>query len=385
MSLSRRALQIAGLAAPLLALRTSRAAPAPTVKITPRERDRCVDVTVDGAPFTTYAWPERAKKPILFPIYAPGGHRVTRGFPLAPKPGERADHPHQMGSWLNHGDVNGLDFWNHSEVTAAKNPEKLGTILHDRVGRITHRGGRAELQVTATWVRPDGETLLREQTTFAFEASAGRRVIDRVTTLTAARGPVTFKDNKEGLFAVRVARELELPGRPDERGPIVQADGAISAMKVDPAGVTGAYASSEGLTGDAVWGTRGRWVMLTGRVGGAGATADTKGGAGVADTKGGARDPGEDVTLAILDHPKNPGYPTYWHARGYGLFAANPLGQAIFSQGKQTLDFAIPAGASARFGYRLLVLTGHARTADVEAEHGRFARALAAAVPNSKP
>ena len=34
----------------------------------------------------------------------------------------------------------------------------------------------------------------------------------------------------------------------------------------------------------------------------------------------------EPVAIAILDHPQNPGHPTYWHARGYGLFAANPLG-----------------------------------------------------------
>ena len=41
-------------------------------------------------------------------------------------------------------------------------------------------------------------------------------------------------------------------------------------------------------------------------------------------------DGGHTVTIAIFDHPGNPGYPTYWHARGYGLFAANPLGRHIF-------------------------------------------------------
>ena len=42
--------------------------------------------------------------------------------------------------------------------------------------------------------------------------------------------------------------------------------------------------------------------------------------------------------LLILDHPKNPGYPTHWHARGYGLFAANPLGAKVFSDGKDQLN-----------------------------------------------
>lgn len=381
MPLSRRALHAASLAAPVASLasltasRLARAARLPTVRLTPG--DRRVDVTVAGAPFTTYAWVTAAKKPILFPILSPGGHRVTRGFPLDPRPGERADHPHHTGLWFNYGDVDGIDFWGHSEATAATHPEKLGTIVHDGLGRITHRGGRGELEATALWVRPGGAAMLREQITFAFEASARRRVIDRVTTLTAAAGPVTFKDNKEGLFAVRVARELELPSRPGERSPVVLPDGKIgsSPSPLDPGRATGAYTSSEAQTGDAVWGTRGRWMMLTGRVGG---KSDTKAG-----TKPGAA--GEDVTLAILDHPANPGYPTYWHARGYGLFAANPLGQAVFSKGKETLAFRIPAGRSARFAYRLLVLQGHARPADIEAEHARFARSLPATVPNSSP
>jgi len=103
---------------------------------------------------------------------------------------------------------------------------------------------------------------------------------------------------------------------------------------LDNAGVNGTYTSSEGLTGAKVWGTRGRWTALSGRVG------------------------DEDVVLLMVDHPKNPGYPTYWHARGYGLFAANPLGQAAFSGGKQTLDFTLAPGAKASFRYLLLVLPG---------------------------
>jgi hypothetical protein len=59
----------------------------------------------------------------------------------------------------------------------------------------------------------------------------------------------------------------------------------------------------------------------------------------------------------MLDHPKNPGYPTYWHVRGYGLFAANTLGQEVFSEGKQTLNFALEPKQSARFKYRVLILS----------------------------
>ncbi len=64
---------------------------------------------------------------------------------------------------------------------------------------------------------------------------------------------------------------------------------------------------------------------------------------------------GEQVALVIIDHPSNVGYPTYWHARGYGLFAANTLGQKVFSDGKNELNFALKKGESVTFRYRLVV------------------------------
>ena len=66
----------------------------------------------------------------------------------------------------------------------------------------------------------------------------------------------------------------------------------------------------------------------------------------------------ETVSLTIIDHEKNVGYPTYWHARGYGLFAANPLGQAIFSEGKEALNFKLDQGESVTFKFRILVHNG---------------------------
>jgi hypothetical protein len=39
----------------------------------------------------------------------------------------------------------------------------------------------------------------------------------------------------------------------------------------------------------------------------------------------------------------------------YGLFAANPLGQKIFSNGKQELDFSLVPSESVTFRYRILI------------------------------
>jgi Family of unknown function (DUF6807) len=154
-----------------------------------------------------------------------------------------------------------------------------------------------------------------------------------VTELTAGTSEVRFADNKEGVFGMRVARALEEPS--DKPEIFTDASGKATPVPVlDNAGVNGRYTSSEGITGSAVWGTRGRWMALAGHV------AD------------------EDVVLLMVDHPQNPGYPTYWHARGYGLFAANPLGQAVFSNGRQTLDLRLAPGAKTVFRHLLAVLPG---------------------------
>ena len=81
----------------------------------------------------------------------------------------------------------------------------------------------------------------------------------------------------------------------------------------------------------------------------------------------------EPVTIAILDNPSNPGFPTYWHARGYGLFAANPLGAGVLSEGKQALDLTLEPGKSTTFHYRVVILNGSAKPADIEKAYQAFA------------
>lgn len=299
-----------------------------------REAEQRVDVLVDGQPFTSYVYPDALKKPVLYPLRMASGTVVTRGYPLDPRPGERADHPHQVGLWFNYGDVNGLDFWNNSDAVPPEHASRMGTIRHRAVRSAEGGVGTGTLDVTMDWLRPDGTPLLREDTRFVFHAALDYRAVDRITTLTALHERVTFDDNKEGLLGLRVARALEHPS-------------ADSAQ----AGRTGRYTSRTGETGDGVWGTRSAWAMLTGIV------------------------DGEPVTVAILDHPKNPGFPTYWHARGYGLFAANPLGQAVFSDGAEALHFALEAGASVTFRHRVLLRSGTATPEQLEADYQAFAGA----------
>ena len=165
-----------------------------------------------------------------------------------------------------------------------------------------------------------------------------RSTLLRETTRRSSAVSVVLKDNKEGTLGLRVTRELEQPSTKPEL--FTDASGKATKVPVlDNAGVTGLYTSSEGLTGDAVWGTRGRWCMLGGKVG------------------------AENVTIAMLEHPSNPNSPTYWHARGYGLFAANFLGRKVFDSTQEELTLTLEPGKSVTYRHRVLIL-GNTATAE---------------------
>lgn len=299
------------------------------VKITENAEEKSVSITIDGQPFTSYIYPDVIKKPVLFPIRTPQGTNVTRGYPLLPTPGERVDHPHHVGLWLNYGDVNGLDFWNNSEAIPEEKRDGYGTIRHREVLE-TQNGKVGTLKVAADWLTPAQKKLLDETTTFHFSKEGDAYIIDRTTTLKAQDQKVTFDDNKEGMVAIRVTRALEHPS--DKPEIFTDASGnATDVAKLDNTGVTGQYQSSEGVSGTEVWGKRAEWVNLAGSI------------------------DGEAVSIVIMDHPENVGYPTYWHARGYGLFSANPLGQKVFSDGKEVMNFSLKPQEDVTFRYRIVV------------------------------
>jgi hypothetical protein len=321
----------------------------PQVDVHPVPEARRVDVTMGGKPFTSYIWPDRLAKPVLYPLRTARGTLVTRGFPLDPRPGERVDHPHHVGLWFNYGDINGVDFWNNSDALPKEQQAKMGRIRHRAIASTKSGAGEGELVVDADWILPDGSVLMTEHTRFVFRTDGQARSVERVTELEAKDTPVHFPDTKEGVIGLRVARALEAPA--DKPEVFTDASGKPTTVAaLDNTGVNGVYTSSEGVVGDKVWGTRGRWCALAGKV------------------------DGEDVVLLLLDHPKNPGYPTYWHARGYGLFAANPLGQSVFSNGKQTLNFMLAPGAGMTFRHRLLLLPGPFSKERAEREASAFVK-----------
>ncbi|MFT6880983.1 MAG: hypothetical protein ACJARG_001917 [Arcticibacterium sp.] len=276
-----------------------------------------VEVFVNGKSFTNYIYPsdDVLKKPVLYPILSPQGNLVTRGWPFDPREGERQDHPHHVGLWLNNGNVNGNDFWNNSnDVDHSK--KAYGTIMHTGVKRVKSGKKFGELLVTADWKGSDDQLLLKEETRYIFSATSTARVIERITTL-QAEVPVLFADNKEGMFAIRLAKELELPD-------------AKMAYKA-----TGNYFNDTGISGSDVWSKRSGWMNLTGTL------------------------ENEKVSVAMFDHPENHNYPANWHARGYGLYAVNNIGAVVFTKGKETSDLELLKGEKVTFKYRLVIASKH--------------------------
>ena len=302
-----------------------------------RRQGARIDVLIGGQPFTSYFFGAESPKPYLHPLRSAQGTIVTRGFPMRKDiPGESTDHPHHRGLFFAHGDINGIDLWAEEEL-GSKTKETVKGVKYTSealpYGRTVLRkleeirGGPESGTIRALFnlVGPDGKVVAQEDQDFTFRGDASTRVIDCGFMIHATNGPVKMEDTKEGTFAIRVVRALQEPD-----GYMLNSEGAVGEKQV--------------------WGKRANWVDNSGTVA------------------------GEKLGLAIFDHPSNPQHPTYWHARGYGLFAANPFGERDFYNDK-TRDgsITIPAGGTLVLRYRVLIHPGDAREAEVAEAYRRYA------------
>ena len=283
-----------------------------------------ITITADGKTIAVYRHEETLTKPILYPVHAPSGLAVNRMYPLADAEGESTDHPHHTGVFFTYGDVNGLDFWGNTT-----SPPR---IKHMGFTKVRSGWGKGTLGAILHWIDKDDEVVLVEERTMEFRVHEDAYLIDFNIELRAAKEPVMFGDTKEGMFAIRVA-------------PCLREQGG-----------TGEYLNAQGeRTEAAVWGKRSPWVRLEGQ-------KDDK-----------------TIGIAILNHPESVNYPTFWHARGYGLFAANPLGQHAF-QTAQKVDNATPLnltlapGQKALFRHRMIIYEGQRDKEAIDAEFARYSK-----------
>jgi hypothetical protein len=286
-----------------------------------------VDVLIDDQYFTSYIYPDDLEKQVLYPIVTASGKEITRGYPINPRPFERTDHPHHVGLWLNFGDVNGLDFWNNSFAIKPEEKHRYGSIKFREILETDPKTGT--LITRSNWVNNDGEVLLLEKSTFVFSEENGIRTIDRTTELTAQR-EVTFTENKEGLLGMRMDRAFEEPAT--EPGRFLDANGNATEVPVlNNEGVNGVYRNAEGLIGGDVWGKRSPWVALR------------------------AEKEREVITVVMFDHPDNPNYPAWSHARGYGLFAMNNLAGRAVDKDAPSVEITLNEGEKITFKHKVVI------------------------------
>ncbi len=290
-----------------------------------------VQVSIDGQPFTDFVYGPEVTKPYLDPIRSASGVIVTRRYPMQIVPGETTDHPEHRGVWFGHTDVNGFNFYANEKNYTTPN---RGTIVVKHIDRLKSGKESGTVEATLAWLDPSGKTLLVEKRRMVFYAGQPNRIIDFDFTLTPSVA-VHFGDHRDGLFSIRLADGLQEPSPKLPSSP--------------PR--TGLMTSASGCKHEAgCWGKSADWMDYSGEI------------------------EGQQVGVAIFDHPENPGHPTHWQARGYGLFAANIFGLREFTGG------AIPDGGqtfepnqSLRFRYRILVHPGDAERAGLKAEYEKYA------------
>jgi hypothetical protein len=313
---------------PVICLATgSFAQPAQKVQFRNDPGNRKVEVHIGGKFFTAFIYPTTMEKQVLYPILTASGKTITRGYPMEPRAFERTDHPHHVGLWFNFGDVNGLDFWNNSFAIKPEEKHKYGSVRFSKI--LSHNPRRGELVASSDWVDHTGKVLMTEVATYTFSGNEKTRSIKRETKLTAVQ-QVTFKENKEGLLGLRLDRAFEEPATKPEK--FLDANGIETLVPImNNEGVNGVYRNAAGIKGGEVWGKRSPWVALR---------------ANKAD---------EIVTIVILDHPQNPNYPAWSHARGYGLFASNNLGGRVFDPQASEVNIKLQPGQSLIFKHLVVI------------------------------
>ncbi len=319
-----------GISAPegaLCVLRLGDPAGPSDVSISKQDGAQALDVRIHGKLFTTYHYTNDNKKPFLWPVNGEGGVGLTRDYPMADIPQERArDHPHHKSLWTAYGNVNGVDLWGEGAGSGFQHSGEVTWGSGDAYGWIHARN---------SWQDKDHKPVISEEREYRFYATEEKgRFIDVTVTLRADHGDVVLGDTKEGgLVALRMRPELCYGN-----GHITNALGDRGEREC--------------------WGKPSPWCDYAGELDGVGWRG-----------------------IAVFDHPGNLRYPTSWHVRGYGLMGANCFGYSYFSKkdyNKDLIpdngDFSIKAGGELVFHYRVYVHSGDVQQAAVAEHYADYAK-----------
>ncbi|HLJ53818.1 MAG TPA: PmoA family protein [Chthonomonadaceae bacterium] len=301
---------------------------APDRQVEVTQKDSDVAISFDSTLFTRYTTHAAPNKPVFYPILTPEGDAMTRRWPVEPEadPGESHDHPHHRGLWFTHSSVNGVDYWSEGA--------KTGRTVNTGFERLESGWVYGGFTAKTEWRDPANQLVATDRREIRiYELPDGDRVMDFTITITPAGGPVTFGDNKDGMFGLRVPDTLAI--HPD-RSSKIKGEGHIE--------------TSTGVNGTAAWGKPADWVDYWGPIG------------------------GKTYGVAMMDAPTNLRHPETWHARDYALFTVNPFGLHDFGRGEKGAgDYTVSAGKMLTFTYRVLFHHGDTKAADIADAYTAFA------------
>jgi hypothetical protein len=297
-----------------------------------------VRVEIGGQLFTEYVFGDGASRPYCYPILAPDGTGLTRNFPMKKVEGEDTDHPWHKSVYFAHSYMNNVDFWNEKGGDVGKSPDVKGNQVQDALVSV-ESGKVGSLHSRSKWIDANGKLICTDDRTLHFGGNADARWIDYEVTLHALPDtPLLMGDNKDGTMATRVAQWMTLPHK----------------VRGVETGGHGHIVDANGNRDDAVWGKRSEWATYY-------AEKDAK-------TYG----------ISIFEHPSNLRFPSWWMARGYGLFAKNPFGwheyEKEFANDPHKGDYTIPAGGSLTLKYRLYFHLGNEQDAKIAARYAEYAK-----------
>ena len=294
---------------------------------------RQIEVSIDGKRFTTYYFDPDIAKPYLMPLRTASGAIVTRGFPVRNDvskgdPKAPSFEPHQRPLYFGHGDFDGIDFWQEpvfDRYYSDHGHQAYGHMVLKNIEEAPSQGDAATVRARFTLNDPNNRVIAEEAQSFTFRGDSRTRTIDCEFILYATNGPLDIGDTKEGTFGIRLAPELSAPH--------------------------GRMINSKGAEGEkAIWGKPADWVDYEGVLS------------------------GKPVGIAVFDSPSSFRHPTTWHARAYGLFAANPFGIREFTRDPaKDGSWTVPEGKSVTFRYRVLIHEGEFGPAAISAAYNKYA------------
>ena len=253
-----------------------------------------VSFQLEGKEKTRWHFGTDMPRPFFFPLMGPSGDSITRmGHPGAP------NHDHHQSVWFAHHNVSGVSFWNnqskaiirqkdwmcYQDAEDLKSEAMMAVILgwydgHDprellQQELIVAFGAESNFQHSPTL---DQRSADKDKSDAKSEmTSAESWYLELQTTLKPTSAELSLGKTNFGLLAVRVAAHIsEYFGG-------------------------GRLTNSELETSEKnIFGKQSRWM----------------------DYSGAALN-GIQEGITFFDHPKNPGYPSWWHVREDGWMGAS--------------------------------------------------------------